>query len=99
MIQTGIKEIVIGVGFQQILVYDKLSKQTDWNVFIPPLSFTTDNAAMIAVAGFLNIKTTTSVSWIAKHNRNAFVMQQFYLSSLSTNDTEIHFDKMKADTF
>ena len=29
-----------------------LSKQTDWNVFIPPLSFTTDNAAMIAVAGY-----------------------------------------------
>jgi N6-L-threonylcarbamoyladenine synthase len=28
-----------------------LAKRKEWNVFIPPLAFTTDNAAMIAVAG------------------------------------------------
>ena len=53
VIQTGIKEIVIGGGVSANSgLRHALSKQTDWNVFIPPLSFTTDNAAMIAVAGY-----------------------------------------------
>ena len=53
VIQTGIKEIVIGGGVSANSgLRQALSKQTDWNVFIPPLSFTTDNAAMIAVAGY-----------------------------------------------
>tara|TARA_B100000900_G_scaffold16846_2_gene13281 strand:+ start:4014 stop:5006 length:993 start_codon:yes stop_codon:yes gene_type:complete len=52
VIETGIKEIVIGGGVSANSgLRLALSKQTDWNVFIPPLSFTTDNAAMIAVAG------------------------------------------------
>jgi N6-L-threonylcarbamoyladenine synthase len=53
VIQTGIKEIVIGGGVSANSgLRQALSNQTDWNVFIPPLSFTTDNAAMIAVAGY-----------------------------------------------
>ena len=53
VIETGIKEIVIGGGVSANSgLRLALSKQTDWNVFIPPLSFTTDNAAMIAVAGY-----------------------------------------------
>ena len=53
VIKTGIKEIVIGGGVSANSgLRQALSKQTDWNVFIPPLSFTTDNAAMIAVAGY-----------------------------------------------
>ena len=53
VIETGIKEIVIGGGVSANSgLRFALSKQTDWNVFIPPLSFTTDNAAMIAVAGY-----------------------------------------------
>jgi N6-L-threonylcarbamoyladenine synthase len=53
VIETGIKEIVIGGGVSANSgLRQALSKQTDWNVFIPPLSFTTDNAAMIAVAGY-----------------------------------------------
>ncbi|GAB1415647.1 tRNA (adenosine(37)-N6)-threonylcarbamoyltransferase complex transferase subunit TsaD [Paludibacter sp.] len=31
-------------------------KKLKWDVFIPPLSFTTDNAAMIAITGFLKYK-------------------------------------------
>jgi N6-L-threonylcarbamoyladenine synthase len=53
VIETGINEIVIGGGVSANSgLRLALSKQTDWNVFIPPLSFTTDNAAMIAVAGY-----------------------------------------------
>lgn len=52
VIKTGVKEIVIGGGVSANSgLRQALTKQTDWNVFIPPLSFTTDNAAMIAVAG------------------------------------------------
>ena len=53
VIQTGIKEIVVGGGVSANSgLRQALSKQKNWNVFIPPLSFTTDNAAMIAVAGY-----------------------------------------------
>ena len=53
VIQTGIKEIVIGGGVSANSGLRRaLSKKTDWNVYLPPLSFTTDNAAMIAVAGY-----------------------------------------------
>ena len=53
VIQTGIKEIVIGGGVSANSgLRHALSKKTDWNVYLPPLSFTTDNAAMIAVAGY-----------------------------------------------
>jgi len=36
-----------------------LSKKMDWNIFIPPLAFTTDNAAMIAVAGYFKYQNNT----------------------------------------
>ena len=53
VIQTGINQIVIGGGVSANSgLRQALSKQNNWNVFIPPLSFTTDNAEMIAVAGY-----------------------------------------------
>ena len=53
VIQTGIKEIVIGGGVSANSgLRQALNDQKDWNVFVPPLSLTTDNAAMIAVAGY-----------------------------------------------
>jgi N6-L-threonylcarbamoyladenine synthase len=54
--QTGINEIAIsgGVsansGLQQIL--RKTGEELGWKVYIPEFSFTTDNAAMIAIAGY-----------------------------------------------
>jgi N6-L-threonylcarbamoyladenine synthase len=51
--KTGIKEIVIGGGVSANSgLRLALSNKTEWNVYIPPISFTTDNAAMIAVAGY-----------------------------------------------
>ncbi|MCH2655582.1 MAG: tRNA (adenosine(37)-N6)-threonylcarbamoyltransferase complex transferase subunit TsaD [Flavobacteriales bacterium] len=51
--KTGIKKIVIGGGVSANTgLRQALSKKMDWNIFIPPLAFTTDNAAMIAVAGY-----------------------------------------------
>tara|TARA_B100000003_G_C10882966_1_gene351942 strand:+ start:207 stop:1199 length:993 start_codon:yes stop_codon:yes gene_type:complete len=53
VIQTGIQEIVVGGGVSANSgLRQALNEMKDWNVFIPPLSFTTDNAAMIAVAGY-----------------------------------------------
>ena len=53
VIETGIKEIVIGGGVSANSgLRLALSNKTEWNVYIPPISFTTDNAAMIAVAGY-----------------------------------------------
>ena len=54
--QTGIKEIALagGVsansGLRNAVV--SLGEKMGWNVFIPEFKFTTDNAAMIAIAGY-----------------------------------------------
>lgn len=58
--QFGIKHIAIagGVsankGLRDALI--KLSKEKDYQVFIPPFEYCTDNAAMIAIAGYLKYK-------------------------------------------
>ncbi|MGB1993026.1 MAG: tRNA (adenosine(37)-N6)-threonylcarbamoyltransferase complex transferase subunit TsaD, partial [Flavobacteriaceae bacterium] len=58
--KTGVNEIVIGGGVSANTgLRQALSKKTDWNVFIPPLAFTTDNAAMIAVAGYFKYQNNT----------------------------------------
>ena len=58
--KTGIKKIVIGGGVSANSGLRKvLSKKMDWNIFIPPLAFTTDNAAMIAVAGYFKYQNNT----------------------------------------
>jgi N6-L-threonylcarbamoyladenine synthase len=56
VLETGIREIAIagGVsansGLRERLIRQKTEK--NWNVYIPPFAYTTDNAAMIAVSGF-----------------------------------------------
>lgn len=56
MEQTGIKDIAIagGVsansGIREALLRE--GKERNWNVFIPPISYSTDNAAMIAIAAY-----------------------------------------------
>lgn len=55
-IQTGIKEIAIAGGVSANSGLQSALRTTGaelgWNVFIPPFAFTTDNAAMIAIAGY-----------------------------------------------
>ncbi len=54
--QTGIKDITIGggvsanSGLRERMTQEGLKR--GWNVFLPPFKFTTDNAAMIAIAGY-----------------------------------------------
>ena len=56
VIETGINEIAIagGVSANSGLrtKLQEIAKAEGWNVFIPGIKFTTDNAAMIAIAGY-----------------------------------------------
>ena len=54
--QTGIREIAIGGGVAansglRRRVEDE-GRRRRWNTYLPELKFTTDNAAMIAIAGY-----------------------------------------------
>ena len=57
--QTGITEIAIagGVSANSGLrnAVNDAAKKNGWNVYIPPLRYCTDNAAMIAVAGYYKL--------------------------------------------
>ena len=59
--QTGIREITIGggvsanSGLRERLVAE--GKKRGWKTYLPEFKFTTDNAAMIAVAGWFRYKT------------------------------------------
>lgn len=58
--QTGIREVTIGGGVSansglRSRVEDE-GKRRGWNVYLPEFKFTTDNAAMIAVAGWFRLK-------------------------------------------
>lgn len=58
--QTGIREVTIGGGVSansglRSRVEDE-GKKRGWNVYLPEFKFTTDNAAMIAVAGWFRLK-------------------------------------------
>ncbi len=54
--KTGIKEIAIAGGVSANSMMRSRLKETgealNWKVFIPEVQFTTDNAAMIAIAGY-----------------------------------------------
>ncbi len=56
--QTGIREITIGGGVSANsgLRSRIEGRRRRWNTYLPPLRFTTDNAAMIAVAGWFRYK-------------------------------------------
>ena len=57
--QTGVKEVAIagGVSANSGLrsAFCALGKKNGWNTFLPALRYTTDNAAMIAVAGYFKL--------------------------------------------
>ena len=54
--QTGIKEITLGGGVSANsglrTRVEEEGKKRGWNVYLPEFKFTTDNAAMIAIAGY-----------------------------------------------
>ncbi|MBO4742398.1 MAG: tRNA (adenosine(37)-N6)-threonylcarbamoyltransferase complex transferase subunit TsaD, partial [Bacteroidales bacterium] len=58
--QTGIKDITIGggvsanSGLRERIVAE--GKRRGWRTFLPPFTFTTDNAAMIAIAGWFHYR-------------------------------------------
>lgn len=58
--QTGIKEVTIGGGVSANsglrFRVEAEGKKRGWNVYLPEFKFTTDNAAMIAVAGWFRHK-------------------------------------------
>ncbi len=55
--QTGIKHIAIGGGVSANSGIRRALKDAEqkfgWKTYIPKLEFTTDNAAMIAIVGYL----------------------------------------------
>mgnify|MGYP003670954376 CR=1 FL=1 len=55
VIQTGIKQVAIGGGVSAnsgIREHLKSMESKGWKTFIPPFEYTTDNAAMIGIAGY-----------------------------------------------
>ncbi|MGJ8684179.1 MAG: tRNA (adenosine(37)-N6)-threonylcarbamoyltransferase complex transferase subunit TsaD [Nonlabens sp.] len=53
--QTGIKQVAIGGGVSAnsgIRAHLKSMEAKGWKTFIPPFEYTTDNAAMIGIAGY-----------------------------------------------
>ncbi len=73
--QTGIKTIALsgGVSANSGLrtTLEMIAQKRKWNLFLPPIAFTTDNAAMIAVTGyykFLNKQFTDhSIAPLARY--------------------------------
>ena len=57
--QTGIKRVAIAGGVSANsglrLALQDMKNQYGWEVFIPPFSYCTDNAAMIAVTGYYKV--------------------------------------------
>ena len=51
--QTGLKQVVLGGGVSANSGLRKALEACDVELFLPPLPYTTDNAAMIAMAGYL----------------------------------------------
>lgn len=54
--ETGLKQLVLGGGVSANSGLRKALENTNSQVFLPPLPYTTDNAAMIAMAGFLKFQ-------------------------------------------
>jgi len=56
ILETGLKQLVLGGGVSANSGLREALKKSDTEVFLPPLPYTTDNAAMIAVTGYLKLK-------------------------------------------
>jgi len=62
--QTGIRDITIGGGVSANSCLrgriEAEGRKRGWRTFLPPFKFTTDNAAMIAIAGYFHYKAGES---------------------------------------
>ncbi len=56
ILETGLKQLVLGGGVSANSGLREALRKSDTEVFLPPLPYTTDNAAMIAVTGYLKLK-------------------------------------------
>ena len=54
--QTGLKQVVLGGGVSANSGLRKALEACDIALYLPPLPYTTDNAAMIAMAGYLKLR-------------------------------------------
>ena len=54
--QTGLKQVVLGGGVSANSGLRKALEACDIALYLPPLPYTTDNAAMIAMGGYLKLK-------------------------------------------
>lgn len=58
--QTGIKDVAVAGGVSANTglrnAFKEKAEKNDWNIYIPKFSYTTDNAAMIAITGFYKYK-------------------------------------------
>ena len=54
--ETGLTQLVLGGGVSANSGLRKALENTNTKVFLPPIPYTTDNAAMIAMAGYLKLK-------------------------------------------
>jgi N6-L-threonylcarbamoyladenine synthase len=75
--ETGIKNICVAGGVSANsglrFAFEELGKKNNWKTFIPKFEYCTDNAAMIAIAGYykylekifspLNIKSSARAEW------------------------------------
>lgn len=54
--QTGIKHVAVAGGVSANsavrVVFEDYARKYGWTVYLPPFSFTTDNAAMVAITGY-----------------------------------------------
>ena len=64
--KTGIKNIAVsgGVSANSYLkkIFEETAKEHYWNLFIPSLQYSTDNAAMIAIIGYYKYKKGITAS-------------------------------------
>lgn len=54
--ETGLNQLVLGGGVSANSGLRKALEEINTNVYLPPLPYTTDNAAMIAITGYLKLK-------------------------------------------
>lgn len=62
IVETGLNQLVLGGGVSANSGLREALKKSKAEVFLPPLPYTTDNAAMIAISGYLKLKEGKTAS-------------------------------------
>ncbi len=66
VVETGLTQLVLGGGVSANSGLREALNNTNFHVFLPPLPYTTDNAAMIAMAGHLKLKENQTDSFYSE---------------------------------